>query len=106
DVIRKFLPKDKPCLILVDELMNYVSRSRHLGLSAQLYNFLQNLSEEVRGQKNVVLVVSLPASELEMTAQDQTEYNQLKKLLDRVAKAVVMSAETETSEIIRRRLFE
>src|SRR5436309_3389597 len=27
DVIRQFLPKGKPCLILMDELMNYVSRS-------------------------------------------------------------------------------
>ena len=26
DVIREMLPKDKPCLILMDELMNYVSR--------------------------------------------------------------------------------
>ena len=45
DVIRKFLPKDRPCLILMDELMNYVSRSRKSGMAAQLYNFLQNLSE-------------------------------------------------------------
>ena len=28
EVIRQFLPKDKPSLILMDELMNYVSRNR------------------------------------------------------------------------------
>jgi len=28
DVINAFLPADRPCLILVDELMNYVSQSR------------------------------------------------------------------------------
>ena len=28
DVIRKFLPKDKPCLILMDEIINYVSTYR------------------------------------------------------------------------------
>src|SRR5205085_7655191 len=28
DVIRKFLPGDGPCLILIDELMNYISRTR------------------------------------------------------------------------------
>jgi predicted AAA+ superfamily ATPase len=44
DVITKFLPKDKPCLILMDELMNYVSRNRESGLSDQLYNFIQNLT--------------------------------------------------------------
>ena len=53
-----------------------------------------------------MLVVSIPASELEMTAEDQSDYERFKKLLDRVGKAVVMSAESETSEIIRRRLFE
>ncbi|WP_334109814.1 ATP-binding protein [Thermodesulfitimonas autotrophica] len=106
DVIRKFLPQDRPCLILMDELMNYVSRYRRMGLSAQLYDFLQNLSETARGMNNVVLAVSIPASELEMTAEDQSDYERFKKLLDRLGKAVVMSAEAETSEIIRRRLFE
>jgi predicted AAA+ superfamily ATPase len=62
DVIRKFLPKDRPCLILMDELMNYISRYRKMGMVTQFYNFLQNLSEEARGQNNVVLVVSIPAS--------------------------------------------
>ena len=106
DVIRQFLPKDKPCLILMDELMNYVSRSRKMGLSAQLYSFLQNLSEEARGRDNMVLAVSIPASELEMNAEDRSDYERFKKLLDRLGKAVIMSAESETSEIIRRRLFE
>ena len=88
--------------------MNYVSRSRSRksGLAAQLYDFLHNLSETARGQRNCVLVVSIPASELEMTAQDQSDYDRFKKMLDRLGKPVVMSAEAETSEIIRRRLFE
>jgi hypothetical protein len=106
EVIRKFLPTKKPVLILMDELMNYVSRSRALKLSAQLYNFLQNLSEEARGQANMVLAVSVPASELEMTAEDQSYYERIKKVLDRLGKAIIVSAEQETSEIIRRRLFE
>lgn len=106
DVIRRFLPAEEPCLILMDELMNYVSRNRKSGLAGQLYDFLHNLSEVVRGQRNAVLAVSVPASELEMGADDQQDYERVKKLLDRVGKAVFMSAETETSEIIRRRLFE
>lgn len=106
EVIRAFLPKNKPCLILMDELMNYVSRNRRSGLATQLYNFLQNLSEEARGQDRMVLVVSIPASELEMNAEDQADYDRFKKMLDRLGKAVIMSAEAETAEIIRRRLFE
>ena len=106
DVIAKILPPDRPVLILLDELMNYVSRSRKSGLASQLYTFLHNLSEVSRSRDNVVLAVSIPASELEMTAEDQSDFERLKKLLDRVGKAVIMSAEAETSEIIRRRLFE
>jgi hypothetical protein len=106
DVIQKILPQDKPSLILIDELMNYVSRNRKSGLSSQLYNFLQDLSETARGESNVVLAVSIPASELEMNSEDQGEYERFKKNLDRLGKAIIMSAEAETSEIIRRRLFE
>ena len=46
DVIRQMLP-DTPCLILVDELLNFISRGRKLGVGDQLFNFLQNLSEEI-----------------------------------------------------------
>jgi len=106
EVIRRFLPADRPVLILIDELMNYISRARKSGLAAQTYNFLQNLTEEARGRDNMVLAVSIPASELEMSAEDSADYSRLKKLLDRLGKAVFMSAETETAEIIRRRLFE
>jgi hypothetical protein len=106
DVIREFLPRDRAVLILMDELMNFVNRSRKSGMASQLYSFLHNLSEEARGRDNMVLAVSIPASELEMSAEDQSDYERFKKLLDRVGKAVMMSAESETSEIIRRRLFE
>lgn len=106
DVIERMLPKGKPALILLDELMNYVSRNRKSGLATQLYSFLHNLSEVARSRDNVVLAVSIPASELEMSAEDQSDFERFKKLLDRVGKAMVMSADTETSEIIRRRLFE
>jgi hypothetical protein len=106
DVIRAMLPGGQPVLILVDELLNYIGRSRKSGLAGQLYTFMHNLSEVARSTERVVLVASIPASELEMSADDQSDYERFKKLLDRVGKAVVMSAEEETSEIIRRRLFE
>ena len=106
EVIRKIFPKDKPVLILMDELMNYVSRFRRIGLSAQLYDFLQNLSEEARANDNVVLAVSIPASEHEMSGDDESDYLRFKHLLNRLGKAVIMSVEGEISEIIRRRLFE
>jgi predicted AAA+ superfamily ATPase len=108
EVIRQFLPKDKPALILMDELLNYLNRERNrkMGLGGQLYSFVQNLSEEARAQDRVVLAVSLPSVVDEMTPEDQADFQRFEKLLDRLGKAMIMSAESETSEIIRRRLFE
>lgn len=105
DVIRKMLPAE-PSLILMDELINYVSRSRKTGLSYQFYDFVQNLSEEARGQDHVALCVSIPASELEMNTEDQRDYDSFKKLLDRVGKSISMASDVEVTEIIRRRLFD
>ena len=106
DVIRAMLPKDKPCLILMDEIINYVSSYRNKGYNDRLYNFLHSLSETARGEKNIVLVVSVPASEMEYTEKDEADEQRFKKMLDRLGTAYMMSAESETSEIIRRRLFE
>ena len=106
DVLDRLIPDDKPCLILMDELMNYISRNRHSGLSEQFYNFLQNLTETARSKDATVLAVSIPASELEMNEKDTEDYSRITKLLDRLGKAMLMSAEAETAEIIRRRLFE
>jgi len=106
DALRAMLP-DGPTLILMDELMNYVSRGRKMGQRDQFFDFLQNLSEEARARKNMVLCVSIPASEfLEMNPDDERDHAALKKLLDRLGKAIMMSAGTEIAEIIRRRLFE
>jgi Protein of unknown function (DUF499) len=104
DVIRKILPEKEPCLILFDELLNYSSRFRSLKLNEQAYDFLLNLSGALNPKS--VLVVSLPASELEMTEADTNDFERLTKMLDRVGKAMTITAGAETSEIIRRRLFD
>ena len=43
-----------------------------------------------------MLAVSIPASEMEMNAEDEADFVRFKKLLDRLGKAVIMSAEGET----------
>lgn len=58
------------------------------------------------GEDNVVLVVSIPGSEMEMNEADFSDYNRLEKIMNKYGKAVMISAEAETSEIIRKRLFE
>jgi len=106
DVIRAFLPKDKPCLILMDEIISYVSTYRKYGYHNCLYNFIQALSETARSLKNVVLVVSIPSSVISYTDADEADEQRFKHMLNRVGKAMKMAAHEETSEIIRRRLFE
>jgi hypothetical protein len=106
DVIRAMLPKNKPSLILFDEVISYVSTYRKKGYGSQLYNFLDVLAETARGEKNVVVVASIPASDLEYTAEDSADEARFKKMLDRVGKAIMMSSDNEMGEIIRRRLFD
>jgi hypothetical protein len=106
DAIRAMLPKDRAVLILMDEIISYVSTYRKKGYGDRLYNFLDCLAETARGEKNVAVVVSIPASELEYTAEDVADEMRFKKMLDRLGKAILMSADTEMAEIIRRRLFE
>lgn len=106
DVIERMLPANRPCLILMDEVLNYVSTYRDRGYHNKLYNFIQALSETVRGRTDAVLVGSIPASELSYTDRDYADQQRLKNLLDRLGKAVIVSVESETAEIVRRRLFE
>ena len=50
-MIRALLP-ETPTLILMDEVMNYISSNRgSRELGGQFYNFLQNLSEEARAAR-------------------------------------------------------
>jgi len=107
DDLARLFDKDQPYLLLFDELLNYISKHRNYkDLAGQFYNFMQTLTEFVRSRNNIVLAVSIPASELEMTAEDQADFDRFKKMLDRVGKALFMSAEKEVPEIIRRRLFD
>ena len=106
DAIRAMLPKDRPVLVLMDEIISYASTYRKKGYGDRLYNFLDCLAETARGEKNVSVVVSIPASDLEYTAEDTADEARFKKMLDRLGKAIMMSADTEMAEIIRRRLFE
>jgi predicted AAA+ superfamily ATPase len=105
DVLREMLPTG-PTLILMDELLNYISSGRKLGMRDQFFNFLQNLCEEARARNNLAMCISIPRSDLEMNPDDQRDHDSIKKLCDRTGKAILMSADREMQEIIRRRLFE
>ncbi len=103
--------EERPVLILMDEVLNFIRRAREASgpyakLGSQMYSFLDVLTREVVGTSKAVLVVSLPMSEYEMTQEDEADYQRLDKLLDRLSKAVLLSEKIEIAEIVRRRLFE
>ena len=112
DVIRKILPSDRPTLILMDEVLNFMSRERNPtggrpGAASQFYAFLHNLTEEASSRPGVCVVLSLPMSEQrEMTVEDQEDFARLQKLAQRVGKPFILSEGLEIAEIIRRRLFD
>lgn len=106
DVIDKMLPRDRPCLILMDEVLSFFSSYRKAGYATALYNFMQSLSETARGRENVVFVASVPKSDYSYTQDDIADEQRLKHLLNRISKSVILSSESDSAEIIRRRLFE
>lgn len=114
DVIRRLLPQDQPCLILMDEVLNYIARSRRveqqeqigLDMIDQFYHFLHNFTEQIRAMDRVVLAISIPSMEIEMGAEDRQAFERYSKMLERVGRPILISAEQETAEIIRRRLFD
>ncbi|MDP9331483.1 MAG: DUF499 domain-containing protein [Actinomycetota bacterium] len=110
-VIRKMLPKDRPVLILMDEVMNFMTgaRSRPIGgstLASQFYEFLHNLTEEADSRDGLCVVVSLPKSEGEMSAEDEADFTRLENVTKRVALPYVLAKDLDVPEIVRRRLFE
>lgn len=111
EVIRRFLPSDRPVLILMDEVMNFVAAARGIAvenstLASQFYGFVHNLTEEADSRDRVCVVVSLPKSELEMSADDEGDFRRLSKVTTRVAEPYVLAKDLEIPEIVRRRLFD
>jgi len=51
-------------------------------------------------------VMALPKSELEMSPEDEADFNRLRKLSSRLDKPYTLATDREIPEIIRRRLFE
>jgi hypothetical protein len=111
DVIARFLPADRPVLILMDETMAFVTKARAVKvgestLSSQFYEFVRELTGFADGRDRLVVVISLPKSEEEMSAEDEQDFNRLAKATTRVAEPYLLARDLEIPEIVRRRLFD
>ena len=101
---RVFAAAEAPVLLLFDEVLNFVNRHRRLADS--FHAFLQNLTVAVTGATRAAAVISLPRSQVEMTARDQEWQERITKVVRRVARDLIANDESEISEVVRRRLFE
>jgi hypothetical protein len=111
DVIARFIPADRPVLVLMDETMAFVTKARAVKvgdstLASQFYEFVRELTGFADGRERLVVVVSLPKSEEEMSAEDEQDFNRLAKATTRVAEPYLLARDLEIPEIVRRRLFD
>ncbi|MCM1512954.1 MAG: DUF499 domain-containing protein [Oxalobacter formigenes] len=100
-----------PCVILMDELVRYVSQfEESCRLSGGTYDtqlsFIQALTEAISGVPTAVLLVSLPYSEREAGSQQGVQaLHSLEHYFARVQKLWKPVATEEAFEIVRKRLF-
>ena len=99
-----FAAAERPTLLLFDEVLNFVNR--HRNLAEPFHAFLQNLTVATTGATRAAAVISLPRSQVEMTAWDQEWQDRITKVVRRVAQDLIANDESEISEVVRRRLFE
>lgn len=109
--LTELLAACSPCVILMDELVRYVSQfeeGRRLpgGTYDTQLSFIQALTEAVSGVPTAVLLVSLPFSEREAGSQQGVAtLRALEHFFARVQKLWKPVATAEAFEIVRRRLF-
>ena len=100
-----------PCIILMDELVRYVSQFEEgKTLSGGTYDtqlsFIQSLTEALKGVPNAILLASLPYSDREAGSQQGVKaLRALEHYFGRVQALWKPVATEEAFEIVRRRLF-
>jgi len=111
DEFRALLESQGPVLILLDELLEYVTKAAGVPvaestLAAQTIAFMQELTELIGTLEKAVLVVTLPSSLLEhYDTRAEQLFQQLQRVSGRVEKIYTPVQENEITQVIRCRLF-
>ena len=112
DDLSKILSDAQPCLILMDEVLQYLTKAYGVkvgdgSLGGQTLSFLQELTIAVANNENCVLVATLPSSIQEQYDEKTEEaFGKLTRVFGRVEAIRTPVEGEEIYEIIRRRLFE
>lgn len=114
-LLTELLQRHQPALILMDEVLEYLIKARAVkvgdsSLMEQTGTFLGDLTSAVSAVPQSVLVAALPASSLEVSAEDQETAERLfqhaKKVLGRMELVETPVAQDEVFGVLRRRLFQ
>ena len=110
-VLADLLSRQAPCIILMDELVRYVSQFEEgKTLSGGTYDtqlsFIQSLTEALKAVPSAILLASLPFSDREAGSQQGVKaLRALEHYFGRVQALWKPVATEEAFEIVRRRLF-
>ncbi|MDG6999847.1 MAG: ATP-binding protein, partial [Nitrososphaerota archaeon] len=111
DALRTLLLKHEPVLILMDEVLEYVTKAAGVAvgetsLSSQTLAFMQELTEVAGTTDKVCVVMTLPSSLLEhYDEKSEKLFNQLQKIAGRVERIYTPVQENEITKVVRSRLF-
>ena len=112
DTLVKLMETHGPALIIVDELVRLaqnvyrVEPAPAAGSFEAILAFMQSLTEAVSGTSDSLLLVSIPASEIEIGGEGgHTTLEQLRQTLGRIESVWKPVSAAESYEIVRRRLF-
>lgn len=111
DQFRDMLVQAGPTLILMDEVLEYITKAAGVvvgdsTLADQTIAFMQELTETVSTLGNVVLVVTLPSSNMpNMNEKSQKLLQNLQHVSGRMEKIYTPVQEHEITSVIRLRLF-
>lgn len=112
--LAEMLRQAQPVLILMDEVMHYLAKAQTVkvgdsNLSAQTIAFLRELTAAVNETDKAVLVLSLPASSLEVPAEDPPQveemFQRVRKVLGRTELIETPVSQDEVFGVLQRRLF-
>ncbi|NJO76740.1 MAG: ATP-binding protein [Leptolyngbyaceae cyanobacterium RM1_406_9] len=112
DALKVLFNRFSPCLILIDEWVAYARQLHDQsdvagGSFDTQFTFAQALSESAKNAKETLLVVSIPASEIEKGGERGHEATErLKNSIGRVESPWRPASAEESFEIVRRRLFQ
>lgn len=111
EALHRLLSRQGPCVILIDELLQYISKAATVRLgesttAAQTLGFLQELAEVINVLSEQAMVITLPSGVFERyDQQSEWFFVQFQKVMGGMEKAYTPIQPHDVPSILRTRLF-